>query len=376
MRKLGKRLSLVLFGTLLGLVAGEVAVRALGFEEELARRQTAFDPRYGTVRADSWVWDFEIDPARDEIDLRGQRVRRRKPAGETRVLFVGDSGTEGVRLPLDATFPALFERELGGGVRAVNAGVFGMTTIDELHFLELRLLPLDPDVVVIGLFMSNDLNFNIGHAERLRSVAPRSMWFRGLVHRSALAHLIFLRAVTLNARYRWLSPGDLSEESVVPRDVTLIDERGLHMLSYPMGEVATYAQPPSALIDHAHDVLANVLWRFRELGRRNGFEVRVLIIPTPSTVAGRLTFLHYPTILEDLRAQGIAIDEASLDFDAPTRRVLATCDELAIRCIDPTERMREIGLGVFFADDEHPNATGHAVVASALAAAWQVRDGE
>lgn len=365
-----KRLGLVILGTALGLLAGEIALRAIGFREEVARRSTTFDPRYGTVREDSWVFRFDPDAASDPIDVRGQLVPRAREPAETRVLFVGDSGTEGVRMGIEDTFPARFEARMGGGVRAINAGVFGMTTIDELRFLESKLLPLEPDVVVVGLFMANDINFNLGHASRLREVTPRSGFLHALTDRSALAQFLFFRAITLNARYRWLATGDLAEESVVPREITLIDHDGLHALSYPMGEIATYVQPESALIGHAYDVLEDVLWQMRRLGQRHGFELRVLLIPTPSTVSGRLTLLHYPTILEDLRDEGISIDEASLDFDAPARRVVEICEDLGIRCYDPAARMREIGPEVFFPDDEHPTATGHAVLAETLAEEW------
>lgn len=165
-RALG-RLVRVLVGTAAGLAVGECGLRLAGFEEEMARRATTFDPRYGTVREDSWVFDFRVDPGADTVDLRGQRLPLRKEPGEVRILFVGDSGTEGVRMGLDRTYPMQFQRMLdearpGHPVRAVNAGVFGMTTIDELHFLESRLLPLRPDVVVVGLFMANDINFNSG----------------------------------------------------------------------------------------------------------------------------------------------------------------------------------------------------------------------
>jgi len=375
LRRAGKRLLLVLFGTVLGLAIGELGVRALGFEEELARRSTVFDPRYGTVRADSWVFDFQIDHGDDEVDLRGQRVPLDVAPDETRVLFVGDSGTEGVRLPLDHTFPLqlqgmLDEERPGHGVLAINAGVFGMTTIDELHFLEQDLLPLDPDVVVVGLFMANDINFNLGHTERLRTVEPGTTWGRELVRRSALANLLYLRAVSLNSRYRWLGSDDVAEESVVRRDVALVDEHGFHMLSYPLGEVATYLKEPSPLVEHAFEVLENVLWRMRRLGRDNGFEVRVLVIPTPSAVSRRLTLLHYPDVWDDLAEAGIEVEPSDLDFDAPTRRVLAICEELDLVCLDPTPRMREIGMDVFFPDDEHPTRTGHAVLARELLESW------
>ncbi len=380
-RRALSRLVLVLLGTAAGLGIGECGLRAAGFDEEMARRRTVYDPRYGTVRADSWVFDFHVDPGEDTVDLRGRRVPLRKEEGEVRVLFVGDSGTEGVRVSLDQTYPLELERILdserpGHPVRAVNAGVFGMTTIDELHFLESRLLPLDPDVVVLGLFMANDINFNLGHVERLRTVEPEGSFGRELVRSSALAHFLYLQAVALNARHGWFRADGFAAESVVPREIALVDERGFHMLSYPAGEVATYAREPSALVQHAFEVLDNVLWRMKRLGERHGFALRVILIPTPSTIAGRLTLLHYPDIWDDLRRAGIEVEEVDLDYDAPTRRVLAICRELDLVCFDPTERMREIGMDVFFPDDEHPTATGHAVLARELADGYERLIGE
>jgi lysophospholipase L1-like esterase len=372
---------LVLAGTAVGLALGECGLRLSGFEEEVARRATTFDPRWGTVRSDSWIFDFEIEPTAAEVRLRGQRVPLAKRPGEIRVLFIGDSGTEGVRVALEDTYPAQLARLLdaerpGHAVVTINAGVFGMTTIDEIHFLTQRLLPLDPDVVVVGLFMANDLNFNLAHTERSRTVRPRSDAWRTLVDGSALAHFLYLRLLTLNAHHRWLDADDLAEESVIPREIALVDAYGFHMLSYPAGEVATYAQPPSALVERAFSTLERVLDQLLRLGERHGFRVRVLIIPTPSTIAGRLTLLHYPNVRDDLRAAGIDIDGIQLDFDAPTRRVLETCGRLDIVCFDPTRRMREIGSDVFFPDDEHPTVAGHAVLATELAAGYDALVGD
>lgn len=369
------RLALIAIGTLSGCLVSECGLRILGFEEEMARQRTVFDPRYGTVREDSWVFDFEVDPGAAEVDLRGQRVPLRKSDGELRVLFIGDSGTEGVRVALEETYPLQLQRMLdtersGHRARAINAGVFGMTPIDEMIFLETELVALAPDVVVLGLFLANDINFNLGHVERLRTVRPPSPLGRRLVEHSALAHFAYVQALSLNARHRWFRVEDLAEESVVPREVALVDDHGLHMLSYPLGEIATYVQPPSSLVDRAFEVLENVLWRIARLGRQYGFALRVLLIPTPSTVAGRLTLLHHPDIWDELRRAGIGVRAEDLDFAAPTRRVLATCAELGIVCVDPTPAMREIGMDAFFPDDEHPTVTGHAILARALLERW------
>lgn len=377
LRRVASRSFAVLLGTLLGLALGEVGLRLAGFEEELARQRTVFDPEYGTVRADSWVFDFHAEPGAPEVRLREQTLPIEPADGELRMLFIGDSGTEGVRVSLEDTYPLALQRILdeerpGHPVRAVNAGVFGMTTIDELTFLESRLLPLEPDVVVLGLFMANDINFNLGHTERLRTVEPTSSLGRELVDRSALAHFLYLRGLALSSRHGWLRDGDVARESVVARDLGLVDSRGLHMLSYPLGEIATYVQPESTLVAHAYEVLHTVLWRMKRLGRAHGFRLRVLLIPTPSTVAGRLTLLHYPNIREDLRDAGIDLQDARMDFGGPTRRVLAICDELDLPCLDPAPRMREIGMEVFFEDDEHPTVVGHAVLARELAESYDL----
>jgi hypothetical protein len=83
-------------------------------------------------------------------------------------------------------------------------------------------------------------------------------------------------------------------------------------------------------------------------------------------VAGRLTLLHYPDFLHELQTQGITIHEDELDFDAPTRRVLAICDALQLSCVDAGPRFRRLGLRAFFPHDEHPTALGHEALAEAL----------
>ncbi len=368
-RRRGRVLALLL-GVLGGLLVLELGLRLIGYAGAGERTRRAFDPKYATVEADSWIFDFEIDPARHHaVELRGQHIPLAKREGERRVLFLGDSATAGAFLELEQAFPARFEqllrqRDPDTSVRAINAGVWGMTTIDAYHLLVDKLLPLQPDVVVLGLFMANDINFNLGHAQReLRVQAPALV--DGLRKRSALAHVLFLQALALNQRHRLLGAEHLGS-AWVPRELALIDEHGFHMLSYPAGEVALYMRRPSALALEAFEVLREVLADFEALGEREGFRFRVLLIPTPSAVTGRLNVLHHPDILHELRGAGVEVRSADLDFAAPTRRVLGICRELAIPCTDPTRAMTRLGLAAFFAGDEHPNARGHAVLAKAL----------
>jgi lysophospholipase L1-like esterase len=357
----------VSLGSLLALLALELGLRVVGYEGAPERTRRVFDPKYGTVNADSWIHAFRIDPARHTaVDLRGQLIPLKKPAGEQRVLFVGDSATEGAFVDIDQSYPLRFGQLAGGRVHAINAGVWGMTTIDEYHLLADKLLPLAPDVVVIGLFMANDINFNLGHRQRrVRYAMPG--WLDALRQHSALAHFAFLRALAINQRYR-LVRADRLGSSLVPAPLGLIDSYGLHMLSYPAGELALYMKKPSALADEAFLVLQDVLQQFVELGARHGFSVRVLLIPSPSAALGRLSILHSPDLLRELDAQGIHISPDDLDTALPTRRVLEICKRLALACTDPTPRFKQLGLGAFFPGDEHPSIAGHDALARALLA--------
>jgi hypothetical protein len=140
------------------------------------------------------------------------------------------------------------------------------------------------------------------------------------------------------------------------------------MLSYPAGELALYLRGPNALADEAYAVLHDVLLSLRTLGRRQGFALHVLLIPSPSNVAATLAILAHPGILVELRQQGVYVDARDLDFAQPTRRVLEVCARLELPCTDATPALRRIGLRAFFPHDEHPTVAGHDALARALVA--------
>ncbi|MCA9728562.1 MAG: SGNH/GDSL hydrolase family protein [Candidatus Eisenbacteria bacterium] len=375
--RLGRRLSInlaLLCATLLAvLVLAEIAVRVAGYEGEQERLESVFDPKFGTVQKDSWIFDFRVDPSQPTITIHDQTFPTHNDPGTTRILFVGDSGTEGAYVPPDAAFPAVYRKLLESShperpVEVINAGVWGMTTIDEYVFFRDRLAALQPDVVILGIFMANDINFNLGHQERERRGGHGS-WRSFLRQHSALAHLVYLRTMALNSRFRfWTSDSD-ALGTLVPKEMRLVDSNGFQMLNYPVGETATYMKQPSDLIEHAFRILDRVLIDFRDLGVRSSFRFEVVILPTPSTIAGQLTMLHFiPDSYGPLTYYGLHVEPDQLDFDLPTQRVHRICRERGIPCIDPTERMRPHGLAVFQPEDEHLSVLGHELVAEELLA--------
>jgi hypothetical protein len=368
------RLLLVLTGSLASLLVAELSLRLFGYQGDFERRNTVIDPRYGKLRKNAWNYGLEV-PAdgSTDVSIRDRPVEQPKPQDELRVLFVGDSGTEGSFVDLSRSFPVVFEAELASsqpqlGLRAINAGVLGMTNVDELHFLTI-LLPLEPDVVVLGLFMSNDINFNLRHTRARRALPARSDWLQKLRYSSAAVHFFFGKALALNSRYHWFRSERWDERCSVPLELRLLDANGMHMLDYAAGEVATYMRQPSALIENAWSVLADVLAQFKALGREHDFRFAVVLLPSPSRVAGELRLLHYPDIYARLARQGIELTPDDIDVDAPSERVLAICEDLGIVCIDPSAERRAAGMHVFFPDNEHLTELGHAVVASTLVGA-------
>ena len=95
----------------------------------------------------------------------GPEVAATKPAGEFRVVVLGDSYTVGGQVPYEQTFPAVLERRLRdaghGNVRVINAGVGGYTTFNEAGLLREHLAWMQPDLVIVATFLGNDVSENV-----------------------------------------------------------------------------------------------------------------------------------------------------------------------------------------------------------------------
>jgi lysophospholipase L1-like esterase len=95
----------------------------------------------------------------------GPEVSATKPAGEFRVVVLGDSYAVGGQVPYEQTFPAVLERDLRDAghrnVRVINMGVGGYTTFNESRLLAENLDWLQPDLVVVATFLGNDISENV-----------------------------------------------------------------------------------------------------------------------------------------------------------------------------------------------------------------------
>lgn len=152
---------------------GEVAVRVLYKEKTVLFPRYHTDYRYGPytirgIRPHADYWMTSVDGSwRVVTNSRGFRSDREfaypKPAGRTRVLVLGDSHTQGYEVRQEFTFSEVLQRVLAGRgqpAEAMNAGVSGFSTAEQLVFLENEGAKYAPDAVVLG-FYANDFEDNL-----------------------------------------------------------------------------------------------------------------------------------------------------------------------------------------------------------------------
>jgi hypothetical protein len=89
-----------------------------------------------------------------------------KPEGTYRIVVLGDSVAASLQVPRERGFLALLEAELSARARAgrtielINAGIDGFGTAQELLLLREEGLGYDPNLVLLEMFIANDLTDN------------------------------------------------------------------------------------------------------------------------------------------------------------------------------------------------------------------------
>ena len=92
---------------------------------------------------------------------------RQSRPGVVRVAVIGDSYAEAIQVAENKTFTAVAGRELadcpllkGKRVEAMNFGVDGYGTAQELITLQRKVWAYSPDIVVLAIFLGNDVRNN------------------------------------------------------------------------------------------------------------------------------------------------------------------------------------------------------------------------
>jgi len=178
LKNLGVNLGLTLGGLFMGVVIGEIGLRAAKIEgypkigDLVDSAPTHFhtaDPNLGWKLKPgvSGEWNGE-GASFVQVNSEGLRDRehtKAKPPNTLRVAVLGDSFTEAIHVPVEQTFWSKLERKLGNckavkgrkNVEVINFGVQGYGTAQELMMLRKKVWDYSPDIVILAFFIGNDV---------------------------------------------------------------------------------------------------------------------------------------------------------------------------------------------------------------------------
>lgn len=108
----------------------------------------------GTIHVKQY--EFEIEYKFNSLGFRDKEISIKKDTGVKRVLFVGDSVSEGFGVPVNERFSDKVISKLGKNYEGIN--ISQLATNPDTYFDNLITfgVSLKPDVVVMGVFMGND----------------------------------------------------------------------------------------------------------------------------------------------------------------------------------------------------------------------------
>jgi len=318
---------LVSLATIVGLVAlaeggsylwGSFAGRSSPLRTAFIQGLSQHDPvLFWRLRPDA---DSEDGIHTNSHGLRGPEIPP-KPAGEYRILSLGESTTFAKQIEYDESYSAVLEQKLngdGGGkpVRVVNAGVPGYTLFQGYQFLVHRSAELEPDGVLL-YFGINDflpVAYLTEHAAgELAAVSGLNDWELYELRQRPLERLREFLSAHSNL-YRALSSGEVEANR--------------------RAEIAVDPEDQRVPEEHRRKLLA----LSREFCERHGLDLFVAI-------PWYREFTTHETLL---RESGQETGAALIDLP---------------RVLDPrlAKPRRE-----YFLDNMHPTAEGHRLIAEAL----------
>ena len=302
-----------------------------------------YDPELRYVMAPSqqgWIEDSFITV--NALGFRGPDVVLPKPHGRFRVAVIGDSLTLGWGVSDNGTYVARLERLLrkrfpGRDLDVINLGVGGFNTRQAVTWLGRNVARLEPDLVLVG-FYSNDVpdafedemggtriaatNPVAGQAMRMNPAPSESGWLDKAARRS---RALYVAGRAFN-RLRGAGEWGMSRFSM---EIDMLEGR------------------PSARLDQAWALVEGQLKKLRTLADAKHFAVGIVVLPCKEQVMGQ-----YP----------------DADFQ---KKVSSIARPLGFEVIDPLPLMiehRTEAKDLFIPyDRNHPSATGHELIAQAIA---------
>jgi hypothetical protein len=328
----------------------EVALRTWGSSEAAPSFQGLFDgdPQLGYrlkphARTRFVTAEFATDIAVNGAGFRDEQELGPKPANERRILLLGDSLVLSVQVPFSQTFGELLEARLNQRAasvhyRVVNAGVQGYGPVEELLYFKKIVATVQPDLVIVVVFVGNDAEEAVRSAPKLRPDAPDTpslrTRLRRLVRRSMVLQIVRLRVVSATERFT---------PTIAP----------------PEPPLQSYAAAPAPRIGEGLAISRTCLDDINKLAATVGARTAIVLMPARFQVDDG----DYGRLVESVTSAG-----GALVRDAATDRFRAALAPLNLPLLDVLPDMRRTlpGPDLFFQQKVHLTTHGHEVVAASL----------
>ncbi len=374
--------------TILGLGLAEIAVRIVQPASRLVIQPGGLyepDPpgryrlRPGYSGRMTRAREFDIDVHINQLGVRGPEVgtslgtfpaeaspgtskaqtlqARGVQTEAVRLLALGDSFTFGVGVEDSETFSTLAAAalaETGRPALALNAGIPAFGVPDAVGWLARHGVELEPDLVLLSIFLGNDLVDASPNREEILVVdgllAPKESprgpgaW----LHRNSHLYVLvkgFSEGPLVRPLRAKLGLGEPWRVRVLREELAIYDREAVSKLA-----------PAAAATDGA-------LGRLAELAAEGGFTVLVQLIPSDLEVdPGR-----WGRVLAELD-----LDPKRYDAAVPRHLVTELLANRGIDWVDPSAALAEgiaAGRRLYFPEDRHWTAEAHALAADLLAPA-------
>jgi hypothetical protein len=358
MRRRARRL--ILFG-LIGaawFAVFEAGLRRWGTSEAAPAFQGLFtgDPVLGYrlqpgARTRFTTSEFETEIAITDLGVRDDEEIGPKPPGERRVLVLGDSLVLSVQVPFAETFTEELERQLNArrpgdattSYRVINAGVQGYGPVEELLFFRRLVTSVQPDLVLVSVFVGNDAEEALASASKLVPDRPAIerlretivTWLRRTVRRSMVLQVLRLRVVAATQRFTTTAgPPEPPHQS--------------------------YAAVPASRIARGMELTRDLFGRLASEASAAGARTGIILMPARFQIDDD----DYGRLRDIVAAAG-----GELRRDAATERFSAALGTLDVPQLDLLPALRDAtpGEDLFFKENIHLTRRGHIIVGHAIA---------
>lgn len=305
--------------------------------------RTGYRPRPGAQTHYRTV-EFATDLAINQQGVRDDDDIGPKAPNERRVVVLGDSLVFSVQVPFAVTFQEQLEVRLNQADpahtwRVINGGVQGYGPAQEWFLFDHVLAALEPDVVLISVFVGNDAIEAYDTAAWLEAGRPATAAdeqalniARRIVRSSMVLQLVRLRYDLLRSRLR--SPA-------------------------PARALLSYLESPPADVTEGLAIARDAFGRIAERARGIGARTALVLMPARFQTDDE----DYGYLAEIVRQAG-----GTLVRQAATERFEAALEPMGLPILDllPVLSRQPDRDGLFFRRNIHLTPRGHQVVGEAL----------